>query len=128
MAINIKPDFIEAYYRRANNHFDSNQNEQAIRDYSEALKIQDNYKNAYFNRSLAYLSIGNTQKALADILVLLEKNPKDADANKYAGIIYLDYLSKPQEAAFYFRQYLSLEGEDQRVKQWLTKISEKKAG
>lgn len=124
MGIRIKSDYVEAYYRRANNNFDRYEDEEAIDDYTQVLVYDAKYKNTRFNRGLAFLSIGQHEKALADFLQVINDDPQEVEANKYMGIIYLDYLNEPSRAAPYLRRYLSLGGKDVRVTNWLNEISE----
>jgi tetratricopeptide (TPR) repeat protein len=123
MAIRLKPDMVEAYYHRANNHFDRLEDEEAMEDFSEVLKQLPQHTQARFNRGLAYLSLGETQKALADFLFLVKQNPNDLEAHKYAGIIYADYLTNPQQADYHFQYYLKMGGQDSEVSTWLTASS-----
>ena len=38
----------------------------AIVDYNQAIQLNPNYANAYYNRGLAYQQLGENQRALAD--------------------------------------------------------------
>ncbi len=40
--------------------------EKAIADYDEAIRLNSNYANAYYNRGVAHFNLGKKDKALAD--------------------------------------------------------------
>src|SRR5262249_8495591 len=48
---------------RGNAYSDLGQYEQALKDYDEALRLDQNLSGAYYNRSLAYMSLGRSEVA-----------------------------------------------------------------
>jgi tetratricopeptide (TPR) repeat protein len=61
------PDFVYAYYNRANILSLGNMNRQAVLDYNQAINLQDSFAEAYYNRAIAYLQIGNAPQACSDL-------------------------------------------------------------
>lgn len=121
-AIQNDPDMIEAYYRRANNHFDRFVDELAIADYTEVLRRNPDHKNARFNRAVSYMATGDVEKAHADFTELLRYDPHDKEVHKYMGIIHLDYLPQPEKASYHFSCYRELGGIDPQVEAWLSQL------
>ena len=52
-AIDVKPDYAEAYFGRGNAYDDLKDYRKAIADYTEAIKYKSNYVEAYNNRGNA---------------------------------------------------------------------------
>src|SRR5208337_4309098 len=46
--------------------------------FDKAILLNPNYTEAYFNRGLAYSSLGNNDKAITDYNKAIDLNPKDA--------------------------------------------------
>ena len=66
-ALNLDPDFIFAYYNRAEILSIQKDYRGAISDYSEAIQREPQFAEALFNRGLARLSIGETVTGLDDL-------------------------------------------------------------
>lgn len=67
MAIKNNPDFVYAYFNRANLRCALRDYRAAITDYTEAIDRDPDFAEAYFNRGLARLSQGNTNQGIADL-------------------------------------------------------------
>jgi len=65
--IQINPDFIFAYYNRANIRCSLKDYRQAVIDYTEAINLNPEFADAYYNRGLTRLSLGDTSKGIADL-------------------------------------------------------------
>jgi tetratricopeptide (TPR) repeat protein len=61
--------------------------QQCIQDITEGLKIDSTNENGYFNRSIAYFSIGQIDNALADYNTYLRHNPYNAEVLYESGMI-----------------------------------------
>ena len=66
-AVELSPDFIYAYFNRANLAFANNDFSAAIQDYTSAIAREPDFAEAYFNRGLAYILAGDRQKGLLDL-------------------------------------------------------------
>lgn len=65
--INIDPNFIYAYYNRAEIFSIEKDYRAAIADYNKAIELEPQFAEAYFNRGIAKLSIGETVSGLDDL-------------------------------------------------------------
>ncbi|MDR1563325.1 MAG: tetratricopeptide repeat protein [Dysgonamonadaceae bacterium] len=65
--IRINPDFVYAWYNRANIRCLQKDFRAAIADYDEAINRNPLFAEAYFNRGLSRLYIGETGKGIADL-------------------------------------------------------------
>jgi tetratricopeptide (TPR) repeat protein len=57
-AIQLKPDYAEAYNDRGFAHYLKGDAERAIADYTRAIELRPNYPKAYNNRGVAYMAHG----------------------------------------------------------------------
>jgi Flp pilus assembly protein TadD len=78
----------EAHNNRGNTHADKGQYDQAISEYTKALKMDPRYTEAYYNRGYAYTSKGQSDDAIRDFNKALDLNPKYAKAYHIRGIAY----------------------------------------
>lgn len=65
--LDLAPDFVYAYYNRAELKAMQNDYRAAILDYNEAIKRSNDFADAYFNRGLCRLRIKDTEKGLDDL-------------------------------------------------------------
>jgi tetratricopeptide (TPR) repeat protein len=78
----------EFYNNRGTAYVNEWKFDQAIAEYTRALKINPNYIEAYNNRGVVYRRKGQYDKAIADYNKVLEINPRDADAFNNRGAVY----------------------------------------
>jgi len=57
----------------------------AMLHYDEAIRLQPNYADAYYNRGTVLFAKGRTEEAIADLTKALEMHPNDADAHTSLG-------------------------------------------
>ena len=62
----INPNFAVAYYHRGNIRYRLGDNQGAVVDYNEAVRINPNFAEAYTHRRNARDDLGDSQGALAD--------------------------------------------------------------
>jgi len=65
--IQINPDFVFAYYNRANIRCNQKAYREALADYTEAINRNPQFAEAYYNRGLTRLSLGYTADGIADL-------------------------------------------------------------
>jgi tetratricopeptide (TPR) repeat protein len=51
-----------------------------LKDYSDAIRLDQNYSVYHYNRGLTYFKIENTNQAIIDFTKAIEINPNYADA------------------------------------------------
>ena len=65
--ITLMPDFIHAYYNRANVFVKMGDYKSAVSDYNEAIKLNPDFAEAYFNRGLTLIFQGKSIEGIADL-------------------------------------------------------------
>ena len=65
--IRLNPEFIYAYYNRAEIFSMEKDYRAAIADYTKAIELEPQFAEAYFNRAISRLSIGDTAQGLDDL-------------------------------------------------------------
>jgi tetratricopeptide (TPR) repeat protein len=65
--IRLNPEFIYAYYNRAEIFSMEKDYRAAIADYTKAIELEPQFAEAYFNRAISRLSIGETVQGLDDL-------------------------------------------------------------
>ena len=65
--IQLNPDFVYAYYNRANIRCYQKDYREALADYTEAINRNPQFAEAYYNRGLTRLLLGDTSKGIADL-------------------------------------------------------------
>jgi tetratricopeptide (TPR) repeat protein len=77
----------EAFDRGLAAHKQGNTQE-AIAQFTQAIKLDPNYTDAYNNRGNAYYDLDDYDKAIADYAQAIKIDPGDADAYNNRGIAY----------------------------------------
>ena len=65
--IRQQPDFTFAFYNKANILCAQHEYKDAIDNYTHAIQLDNDFAEAYFNRGLTYVYIGENEKGLADL-------------------------------------------------------------
>lgn len=76
----------ENYYQRGNAYLKLNRFDQAIDDFSQAIKLDDSHDGAYFGRGLAYGRLQMFEKGIADLSVFIARNPESSLAYTKRGV------------------------------------------
>ena len=79
-AIQLQPDYVDAYYNRGVAKFHLGQSQIAISDYDIALRIQPDYAPAFVARGVAKASLGKHQDAIPDFDQAIQLEPDNATA------------------------------------------------
>ena len=65
--IELAPDFVYAYYNRANVAVSMNDYRSALADYDKAIELDPKLADAYFNRGLTHIYLGNNKLGIQDL-------------------------------------------------------------
>jgi tetratricopeptide (TPR) repeat protein len=87
-AIELDPDYNEAYNSRGGMYKRLGKYEQAIADYNKAIELDPNYATAYNNRGSAYNHLGKYEQAITDLNRAIELNPNYVTAYNNRGFAY----------------------------------------
>ena len=87
-AIELRPDFAEAYNNRGTTYAGQGRFEEAVRDYAKAISLRENFPTAYCNRGNARAMTNDFDAAIRDYDRAIELNPDYADGYYYRGVAY----------------------------------------
>ena len=73
------------------------QREQSARDYDEAIRLDPNFFQAYYNRAVNYRELGHLREAIQDFTKAVRLNPKYAPAYVNRAAIYF-HQAQPEKA------------------------------
>lgn len=65
--LSLNPRVVYAWFNKGNIYYEARDFTSAMQCYSEAIKIDPDFGEAYFNRGLAYLNSGNKSQAFSDL-------------------------------------------------------------
>jgi lipoprotein NlpI len=77
-----------AFYNRGYAYTDKGDNDRAIADFNEAIRIDPKSAAAFNNRGYAYSDKGDNDRAIADFNEAIRLDPKSAAAFKNRGVAY----------------------------------------
>ncbi|MEZ7893032.1 MAG: tetratricopeptide repeat protein [Candidatus Wallbacteria bacterium] len=107
-AIELNPAALQIYYDRGNSYQAKKDYENAINDYSEAIKLKidspemnSTYSEVYNNRGYSYYQKEKYDDAINDFTEAIKLNPKYAEAYYNRGIAYNMKKNKNNSAADY---------------------------
>lgn len=95
------------YFRRAYKLANEGSHEEAIADYTKAIKLDPKYAFAYNNRGASFGDLGKHEEAIADYTKAVEINPEYASAYYNRGISF-DEQGKYEEAVSDYTKVLGL--------------------
>jgi tetratricopeptide (TPR) repeat protein len=79
---------LEHYFRRAYDAYIQGDTDRALKDYTEAIRLNPQYAAAYYNRGLCHKVIGNYDQAIANYSEVIRLNPHLAVAYNNRGTSY----------------------------------------
>ena len=88
-AIELKPDYAEAFFERGLSKDLANGREAALRDYNKAIELNPSFLEAYRTRAVLYLLDGKGALAIADYTKIIELKP-DGESYYMRGNSYLE--------------------------------------
>ncbi|GHT85531.1 hypothetical protein FACS1894137_09920 [Spirochaetia bacterium] len=78
------------HYEKGNASYNRGDYDMAIADYTEAIRLDPNYANAYYNRGVAYENKKDYDRAIGDYTQAIRINPNYAVAYNNRGGVYVD--------------------------------------
>ncbi|MEG3975720.1 tetratricopeptide repeat protein [Microcoleus sp. herbarium8] len=100
-----------AYNNRGLVYRDKGDNDNALKDYTEAIKLDPKNAVPYSNRGKVYLDKGDKDNAFKDFNEVIKLDPKDATAYSNRGKVYLDKGDK-DNAFKDFNEVIKLDPKD----------------
>jgi tetratricopeptide (TPR) repeat protein len=85
-AIDVDPNFAEAYGFRGMSHFQLEDYQAALNDFNNALALEPTLENVYFFRALYFVQCKLYGEAMKDFTFAIEIDKHFADAYFYRGI------------------------------------------
>lgn len=92
-AIELDPNFAEAWNRRGFAYFSLRNYPQAISDLSQAVKLDPSLAKAYYNRGMAYYYSGDYSSPIGDFQKVIQLNINLANVTLYENLGYCCYRS-----------------------------------
>ena len=84
-AIELNPDYVEAYNNRGVAKSELGRHEAAVADYDAAIELNPDYAEAYYNRGNAKGTLGRHEAAVADYDEVIRLNPDYVEAYNNRG-------------------------------------------
>ena len=100
-AIELDPQYAQAYNRRGLAYRRQGDYDRAITDYIDAIRLNRQDAQAYYNRGVAYSEQGKYERAIADYTVAIGLNPQLAQAYRNRGLAYAGRRDYDQAIADY---------------------------
>jgi tetratricopeptide (TPR) repeat protein len=105
-AIEINPQYANAYYLRALTYVETRNYHRAIADFTQTIQLVPDNADIYFERSQAYIEVKNSQKAITDLTQVIKINPQYVDAYFLRGCLHSDTDERLQAIADYTQTIL----------------------
>ena len=96
-AIELNPNYADAYYDRGLTYYQLKRYEKAIEDYNKAIELNLSDAEAYYDRGLTYHKLKRYERAIEDYTKAIELDPNLAEAYCARGHAY--FYSKQYEKA-----------------------------
>ena len=84
----MKLSEVGSLYNRGVRHIDQGQDDLAIADFSEAIRLNPNFVSAFVRRGLAYTLIGEYDHAIADYGAAITLDPQTAEYFSIRGDVH----------------------------------------
>ena len=105
--IAANPKMAEAYNNRGLAFYNLERQQQAINDFSQAIRMKPQYAEAFNNRGNVYYALDQYQKAKTDFDKSLQLKPKYSKAHLNRGLAYFQ-MKKTEESCKDFRRACDL--------------------
>jgi regulator of sirC expression with transglutaminase-like and TPR domain len=88
-AINLDPNYTDAYFSRGYNYTQKGNYDEAINDYNKVIELKPEYSLSYNNRGWVYYKKGNYDQAIIDANTSIRLDPNRANTYDTRGNAYL---------------------------------------
>ncbi len=88
LPFNLFGQSAQDYYKSAMIKFVSHRYDEAVQDFTKAIKLNPDYVDAYFNRGIAYEQLGSTDKAIKDYGKVIKIKPGMNEAYINRALLY----------------------------------------
>ena len=102
-AIQINPNYLDAYFARAESYSNKEDYDLAIADYTSMLRINPNSADAYIARGTMYVLKNDHERAIAEYTSAIRIDPNYAEAYKNRGDVYIGKGDHDRAKADYTR-------------------------
>ena len=126
-AIELQPDFADAYINRGVTHGKMGDLERSLTDLSEGIHLNPNDPNGYYNRGTARYKLEDFDGATEDFTQVLRMNPNDADVYFLRAQAH-EQAGHKQQAIEDYETFLQLSGNPRakaEVEQRIANLTEK---
>lgn len=106
-AVEINPNYAEAYFDRGFSYHSLNRLQEALSDYSRAIKIDSSFSMPYANRGNIYTEFKKYDLALKDYDTAIHLSPKEYHPYANRGLLFRD-LDRLPEACSDWKKACSL--------------------
>ena len=104
----------ESHFKKAEELYNNDQIDDAIKEYTKAIEIDQAHMNSYLRRGFAYNMMEKYDESVKDFSKVIEINPKHVWAYISRGSAY-NKLSKYKEALDDFNKAISIDPENQEA-------------
>ncbi len=80
----------KSFYKQGEKYYEAGTYNEAVNQYTEALKLEPQNEKVLLARAKAYKQLGQTEKAIKDYDQLVSLEPKDAEISYEAGKLYYE--------------------------------------
>ena len=116
-AIQLKPDYAIAFYKRGNAYRERERASEAVSDYTQAIHFDPSMTLAHVNRGVIYRFLGQPQRALEDLTEGIQANPHVSGAWIERALTY-ETLEKHMEAVADYSQAIRITPTDGEAWAW----------
>lgn len=104
----LNPRFPKIYFAIGNVFAKSGDFDKAFENYSQAIKLDKDFHLANIGLANIYVMRNNISKAVELYEKVIAVSPKNYNAYNNLGLLYLQHLKKPSQAAGYFKKSLEI--------------------
>jgi tetratricopeptide (TPR) repeat protein len=110
-ALEVNPNLVEAYEKRAIHYYFQRRYAKAIQDYSKIVELKPQGAEAYLMRGSSYLKAGETELAISNLSRAIELDPRAASAYGYRAEAFR-LKGMAEEAVFDSTKAIALRGDE----------------